>query len=73
MAANLKISSQKGIETAIMAMVSIVITEGVVIGLGKLGIHVDSVEIKVAVISLLTGALQLAHNWWDHHKTSVAK
>ena len=71
--ANLNISAQKGIETAVMAAVASIITELAVAGLLQLGIHVESAELKLAFIALLTGATQAVSNWYKHRVKKEVK
>jgi hypothetical protein len=54
--------------TAIIVGISSVLTELVCAGLAHVNVHVDSTEIKLAIVTCLSAAINAFSNWLKHRK-----
>jgi hypothetical protein len=73
MANIVKKNLEKGAVNAVIVGLSAVLTQLIVTGLAQLNVNVDSMEIKMAVVTILSATLAGLENWWSHRAKKPAK
>lgn len=68
MANSVKINISKGAESAVIVAVSSILSELACTGLARIGVHVDSTEVKLTIVTGLSALGHALKNWWDHRK-----